>query len=188
MIFIGIDANYPEDIAKYPEFLRRISEYHQDGVSFWKKYGVHHPFLLDEYPFPKNTGGVPYHRNFRKMELSARYADFISFIELLDVPTTGSTNERVFWRLFRKEHVQAIDNLITNGSGRVVFLSNKVLQYMRKMKKLHRTFNWCPDKIVSGAFSRIGDTVLFNAKHFSAANSNEELRARGDYIKKFCSL
>lgn len=53
-------------------------------MSFWKKYGVHHPFLLPTYPLKKNTGGVPYHRRFSWMKLSSDYAPHVSFIELLD--------------------------------------------------------------------------------------------------------
>ena len=90
IIFLGFDANYSEEISDTP-FFERILEYHNDGVCFWQRYGVHHPFLLDEYPLNRTKGGVPYHRNFSKLELSADYADQISFVELLDIPTIGTT-------------------------------------------------------------------------------------------------
>ena len=100
VIFIGLDANYSADLLAYPDFFERILEYHRDGVGFWKSHGVHHPFLLPNYPLPKTGGGVPYHRHFRAMNLTSGYADAVAFAELLNVPTTGRTERRIFWELF----------------------------------------------------------------------------------------
>lgn len=41
ILFLGLDANYSEAISESP-FFERILEYHQDGVAFWRQYGVHH--------------------------------------------------------------------------------------------------------------------------------------------------
>jgi hypothetical protein len=57
VIVFGTDANYSPEISGHP-FFKRIIEYHEDGVAFWQRRGVHHPFLLDEYPFHKGKGGV----------------------------------------------------------------------------------------------------------------------------------
>lgn len=77
IIFVGLDANYSADIFAYENMRDRILEYHQDGVEFWKRHDTHHPFLLDEYPLKKNRGGVPYHRKFQTMGLTAKHAEFI---------------------------------------------------------------------------------------------------------------
>src|SRR5665647_578738 len=58
ILFVGRDANYPDLPCKHP-FFKRIKEYHRDGVAFWEKYEVHHPFLYNDFPFPKNAGGYP---------------------------------------------------------------------------------------------------------------------------------
>ncbi len=56
-LFVGLDANYAENIESQNIF-DKIIEYHLDGVSFWQKYKVHHPFLLDEY----REDGRKYHK------------------------------------------------------------------------------------------------------------------------------
>ncbi len=90
VIILGTDANYSEEIS-YHQFFEYILEYHVDGVKFWKEYNVHHPFLLENYPFNKTGGGVPYHRNFSKLGYNSDYAEIFSFVELLDIPTIGMT-------------------------------------------------------------------------------------------------
>ena len=83
-LFIGLDANYAENIEQQAIF-SQIVEYHQNGVLFWEKYGIHHPFLLPNY----KGDGKRFHQNFAKIGFSAAQANDISFIELLHVPTFG---------------------------------------------------------------------------------------------------
>src|SRR5687767_3774781 len=66
VVVLGTDANYSPSISDH-EFFREILEYHEDGVTYWKRHGVHHPFLRSTYPFDRRRDGVRYHRNFRKM-------------------------------------------------------------------------------------------------------------------------
>lgn len=47
-LFVGLDANYSPTIEQSPVF-PRLLEYLKDGVAFWRRYGVHHPFLLPGY-------------------------------------------------------------------------------------------------------------------------------------------
>ena len=61
-VFIGLDANYDTSIEASGIF-DELVEYLADGVTFWSKYGVHHPFLLPKY---KGDGKL-YHRNFSKI-------------------------------------------------------------------------------------------------------------------------
>ena len=112
VIFLGSDANYSKEISEH-DFFRYILEYHKDGVAFWKKYGVHHPFLLDSYPFNKNRGGVPYHRNFCKLGLTSKNAEHVSFIELLNIPTTGNmtAGTSTFLELINIDHLHWIESM-----------------------------------------------------------------------------
>jgi hypothetical protein len=64
-LFVGLDANYSLDLEQSPSF-RRVLEYHEDGVAFWQRYGVHHPFLLPEY----RGDGRRYHRTFARIGLN----------------------------------------------------------------------------------------------------------------------
>jgi hypothetical protein len=80
VIFVGLDANYAPELFDAGNFRDRIIEYHEDGVAFWQHHGVHHPFLLPEYPLPRNKGGRPYHRKFNNMGLTPEFASDISFV------------------------------------------------------------------------------------------------------------
>jgi len=86
-LFVGLDANYHRLIDTQPIF-SKIIEYHNDSVGFWQKYGVHHPFLLNEY----SGDGQLYHRNFSRIGFQPEHADLVSFIELLHLPTFGRSN------------------------------------------------------------------------------------------------
>lgn len=113
IVFLSSDANYSPEISDH-DFFKYILEYQQDGVSFWKKYGVHHPFLLDCYPFDKTKGGRPFHNNFRKLKLDTDYSEHISFVEILDIPTIGnkSENKTGFYQLVSEKHLKYLDGLI----------------------------------------------------------------------------
>ena len=185
VIFIGLDANYSSEISTAPRFFPCILEYQKDGIRFWKKYGTHHPFLLAEYPLKRNTGGVPYHKNFAKMGLDSSFADKISFIELLPCPTTGRTDESVFWSLFDRDHAVKIDALIAGGEHRLIILSSSVMRNMKKAAKRNDVFRWLPKTFKTGEMKRIGKTVIWGAPHFSSAITNEALLALGDHIRKF---
>ena len=136
VIVVGLDANYSPEISAVPKFFKHIIEYHADGVLFWEKHQVHHPFLLSDYPLNKTTGGVPYHRRFGWMNLGPEYARHISFIELLDVPTTGRTEWSRFWEIFNIDHARRIDELVTSGVPRLVLLSKSLVSnYMAHANK-----------------------------------------------------
>lgn len=83
-LFIGLDANYEAEIETKPIF-SKIREYHNDGVAFWRKHGVHHPFLLPEY----SGDGRHYHQSFSRIGFGPEHADLVSFVELFHVPTVG---------------------------------------------------------------------------------------------------
>ena len=154
-------------------------------MAFWKKYGVHHPFLLDEYPLKRNTGGVPYHNNFAKMRLDSSYAHRISFIELIPHPTTGRTEEATFWSLFDASHAARIDALMYEGKRKLIILSSSVMRKMEKAKRSLGVFQWLPESFRIGEMKKIEQTIIFGAPHFSSAVKNEALLRLGEDIREF---
>ena len=186
VIFVGLDANYSAELFEFPEFRKRILEYHRDGVAFWKRHGVHHPFLLPEYPLPRNQGGVPYHRKFSNMGLTPEFASEISFLELLNVPTTGSTEEKRFWELFSLDHAQRLDRLFRAGERRLVLLPDSVIQKMGAARKRFGVFEWLPKKVDWGRFGQLGGTEFYKIKHFSGSISMIEVEAVGSLVKDHC--
>lgn len=185
VLFVGLDANYSAELFQHAEFTERIVEYHRDGVAFWKRHGVHHPFLLDEYPLKRNQGGVPYHRKFSKMGLTPDVADQISFIELLSVPTTGNTSESRFWELFDVEHARRLDRLVDKGKRRLMLLPGSVISKMQIATQKFGVFPWVPSAVDWGYFGQIGGTCFHKVRHFSGAMSADQLLEIGDLVRDF---
>ena len=132
-LFIGLDANYQEDIES-KDIFKKITDYHEDSVMFWQKYGVHHPFLLPDY----RGDGQRYHKNFSKIGFKAEHANQISFIELLHAPTVG--RNKLHFSDLDETHLAIIDDAILHGKAKHIFVSANVLQLMRDSKK----FPWVP--------------------------------------------
>lgn len=159
-LFIGLDANYSESIESSDVF-EEICEYHMDSVSFWKKYNVHHPFLLPNY----NGDGRLYHRNFAKIGFSACMADQISFVELLDVPTVGRNKLRP--SDLNDIHLELLNDAILNGTKKHVFISASVLLLMKASKK----FPWVnstskPSELLPLIYSK-NENRVYKHLHFS---------------------
>jgi hypothetical protein len=188
VIFCGTDANYSESLSDDP-FFKRIIEYQQDSIGFWERHDKHHPFLLDGYPFKKNTGGVPYHRNFAALKLPKEYAKCISFVELLDVPTIGnsSNEEKKFWSLFNPCHAVWLDSIITDGAAKIVFLSDSVIRKMRKIKKKWGNFAWIIDCNDQGLLYEVGNTWVHKIFHFSDNRIHKQIPEMRKLIDRFCS-
>lgn len=190
VIFVGRDANYSEKISKHP-FFERILEYHEDGVRFWQENRVHHPFLLSTYPFDRVRGGVRYHATFAKMGLGAGFAPYISFIELLDVPTIGTTGtdqDRTFDTLLNKQHLAYLDSLIIGPGERMIFLSPSVLRDLNKLQRRFGLFGWV-GKIMQSK-PGMGRLVLesngnrvYLAYHFSDGRAHAQLPAMAELIR-----
>lgn len=135
-VFIGLDANYDASIETTPGF-QHVIEYHADGVAFWQRYGVHHPFLLPGY----RGDGYRYHRNFARIGFTPADASSVSFIELLDVPTVGRS--RLEPRDLDERHLGRINALVTGGEPRYVFVSAGVVRLMLAS----RAFSWLKPQI-----------------------------------------
>ena len=138
IIFLSSDANYSPSISEH-EFFNSILEYQKDGVAFWEKYGCHHPFLMATYPYNKTEGGVPFHRTFKKLNLNAEHAKYVSFVELLDIPTIGnkSENRAEFFKLTSIAHLKYLDNLFNDGREKLFFVPAGVLMDLKIILRQH---------------------------------------------------
>ena len=178
ILFLSSDANYSPEISEYG-FFRYILEYQEDGVNFWEKYNVHHPFLLPEYPFNRNEAGVPFHRNFSKLKLSQEYAEQISFVELLDIPTIGNKSEdkELFWEFVSEDHLRFLDTVIQNDNEKLILIPGGVLKEMKKMKKLYNVFNWLdyPCQTKSKYNHKVNNSTIKEIYHFSSSHIHAQI-------------
>ena len=159
-VFVGLDANYDANLELSSSY-SSVLEYHADGVAFWQRYGVHHPFLLPSY----RGDGRRYHLNFAKIGFAPADADSVSFIELLHVPTVGrSTLESTD---LDKQHLDRINSLITAGDVRRVFVSAGVVRLMLATK----AFPWLkptrPSQELLPILHACGRTQVHLHLHFS---------------------
>lgn len=178
IIFLSSDANYSPMISEH-EFFKSILEYQRDGVAFWEKYKCHHPFLLKNYPFNKTKDGVPFHRNFKGLKLNVEHAKFISFVELLDMPTIGnkSQNREEFFKLTSLSHLRYLDRLI-NGSGKKLFFISAGVA--RDLKKMFRQYPELAgggiDALCNRTTSKLANgTEVHEIFHFSASQIHGQL-------------
>lgn len=145
VIFFGRDANYPQDIENNitrPGCFNLLRQYHKDGVGFWQNtYGTnpnqkHHPFLIC---MRHGDPGFKYHQVFSEIILGSNYANHISFVELLNVPTMGDPNDdqrKEFDSLLRqsKDHLQWLLQQMSSGHfRRAVFMPDCVIKEMNKI-------------------------------------------------------
>jgi hypothetical protein len=134
-LFIGLDANYDPNIERNPIF-PRLLEYHEDAVGFWRRYGVHHPFLLPEY-----TGdGRRYHKTFARIGFAPKHASLVSFAELLHVPTVGRS--KLVPPDLNASHLQMLNSAILEGRPKHIFVSEGVARLMHASK----AFSWLSKK------------------------------------------
>ncbi len=191
IIFLSSDANYSPEISDH-EFFKYILEYQADGIDFWKKYDVHHPFLLPNYPFDRTRAGVPFHRNFSKIGLTKNHAEHISFVELLDVPTIGnkSRDKQLFWQLVSTDHLAFIDELLLSEKQKVVFVPGGILKDMLKLKRDYGVFDWLdyePQKNTKYSM-QINGTTIYETYHFSASQIHGEINKLRKVIDAFLNF
>ncbi len=191
IIFLSSDANYSKEISNH-SFFEYIIEYQQDGVKFWQKYGCHHPFLLDNFPFNKNSGGRPFHKTFSRLGLTEEYAKHISFVELLDIPTIGnkSENRDFFYSLMNIKHLKFLDNLITSNSNKLIFISSGVLKDMNIAKTQFGVFSWLkPNETkVLGYSKKFNSNQIQKIYHFSSSKINKQLNEIKSSIDKWLNI
>lgn len=179
IIFLSSDANYSPDISNHV-FFKYILEYQMNGIAFWKKHLHHHPFMLPNYPFNKSKDGVPFHRNFSKLGLGPNYADHISFLELLAIPTIGNKSEdkESFYGLLSVKHLKYIESLILGGGHKLFFVPSGVLEDIEKIKKTHPVFTCFDfDNIRHGNkfVKLINGNKIRQIYHFSSSQIHSQL-------------
>jgi len=138
-LFVGLDANYGDQIATSPIF-PKVREYHDNGVAFWQAHGVHHPFLLPGY----SGAGWVYHRNFARIGFRPEHSPLISFVELLHVPMVG--RNLLAPEDLSESHLRMLNAAILEGTARYTFISAGVARLMRAT----RLFKWLPRMPVDG--------------------------------------
>jgi len=71
-------------------------------------------------------------------------AEAISFVELLNVPTTGNRNEdpNLFAQLLQNSlgHLERLQNAILYARNKLVFMPNEVIENLKKINELHGLF------------------------------------------------
>lgn len=180
ILILGNDANYSPEISEHA-FFQRILEYHSDGILFWQKHEKHHPFMLNEYPFDKRRGGVPYHLNFSKMGFSSEYAEYFSFVELLNMPTIGNTgdNKERFFELLDRNHLNWIEDLILGGQKKFVIVNqtlvNLIKQIQERLDVFGRLGRILDGKEAPSIILENENVVLFNGYSFSHSVTNAYL-------------
>ena len=199
VIFLGRDANYPQALAEAETFFQLILEYHKNGVAFWEKYRLHHPFLHPENPFIKYKdqrfkAGVRYHKIFAKMGLDPGFAKHISFVEILNKATSGNTGEdkhNWFYQNIDDKHIQWLEEVLLGPSEKTVFVPKTVLSVdLAKVYRKTGRFKWLldadhrstvdtPECILEKNESR-----FFKCGHFSGAITNSHLSAISSVIRR----
>ena len=144
-LFVGLDANYDPELERSASF-PNVLEYHQDGVAFWHRHGVHHPFLLPGY----RGDGRRYHRTFASIGFKPKHAHLVSFAELLHIPTVGRSN--LTPQDLDPFHLRWLNEAILHGKAKHIFVSAGVVRLMRASN----AFPWLPrDSKSSGGALRV---------------------------------
>ena len=160
-LFFGLDANYNPDIGSKPYFSEIVS-YLEDGVGYWRQRGYHHPFRHHEY----GGDGALYHRRFAEIGFTREHAEQVSFVELIDVPTSGRSN--LLLTDLKPAHLKRLRDWVLNSRAAYIFIPPGVSRLLRRTPQ----FSWLPEEPVSYDGSlpvlfRSDQKVIFETFHFS---------------------
>ncbi|MBO7486549.1 MAG: hypothetical protein J6T84_10870 [Spirochaetaceae bacterium] len=172
IIFLGLDANYAEDLEQDHKLFQEFLGYMKDGVHYWKTEGIHTPMLKDYY----RGGGKTYHRNFKKLGFTSDNAQDICFLELLNICTYGNSttpNGQSIFRSFlnsfeNQSHLERITALANDKNKQIYLCGGKTAKLVNDL----RLFNTNAKNVFAGM-------------HFSAAVSNDYLQTVGQALKNF---
>ena len=143
-LFVGLDANYAPALERSSSF-PNVLAYHEDAVAFWRRHGVHHPFLLPEY----RGDGRRYHRTFARIGFTPKHADLVSFVELLHVPSVGRS--KLEPQDLDAGRLRGINAAILCGKAKYIFVSAGVARLMRASKE----FPWLPKEAAGSGPLRV---------------------------------
>lgn len=194
IIFLGLDANWDINIEANTDIFQEILEYLEDGVAYWKQKGYHHPFLSPNYG---KRDGYTYHARFLKTGITSEYADDISFVELLSIPTYGmsSGSSRLFDSLLDENYLRELNGIIFNQKPKIVFMPKSVYEKINKVKsklKIPSLFDF-KTKLNSGEnysnkimnIHSSDNAFIFVHTHFSNAISDNHLKNIGYVMRTF---
>lgn len=173
VVMLGSDANYSPELSQHA-FFETVVRYHEDGLGFLRRHKVHHPFLLNDYPFDRRTGGVLFHRNFAAL-LTFEIAERLSFIELLDVPTIGvrsSTPDAraAYRRLVSRQHLQWLEHFVHSERGKLVLVPSGVLREMLLLHSLYGLFSWAAPLLIRNSLALPGGAMIRRVYHPSSSH------------------
>jgi hypothetical protein len=160
-LFFGLDANYEPDIGD-KRFFSEIVSYLEDGVRYWKKREIHHPFRHPGY----QGDGALYHKRFAEIGFTSEHAELVSFVELIEVPTYGRSLLRV--DDLKASHVDRLRDWVLHGKAAYIFIPPGVGRLLRRT----RQFSWLTEEPIAHEGSlpvlfRSGQKVVFAPFHFS---------------------
>lgn len=180
-LFVGLDANYDPNIEASSIF-KQVLLYLENGVEFWKRFGVHHPFMLPAY----RGDGRFYHKSFAEIGFRPEHADDVSFVELMHVPTYGTSN--LMPQDLDADHLVKLNQAILCGTAEYVFISDKVARLMRASGR----FNWMPPEPQNlgqplKVWHKTQNKTIYWHYHFSVygkflAEKRNQLKAIGNLV------
>jgi hypothetical protein len=178
-LFVGLDANYDERIEENPIF-DQVLEYHRDGVAFWHRHLVHHPFLFPGY----RGDGRRYHQSFARIGFQPEHASLVSFVELLHVPTVGRS--ALVPSDLSSAHLAWLNGAILGGRPKYTFISAGVARLMRASG----AFSWLPrefpkSQVLPAIYSGAGRTVYYHLHFSNYGKFQAQLDAEADAIRRF---
>jgi hypothetical protein len=100
---------------------------------------VHHPFLLPSYA----GDGRFYHKSFAAIEFTPAQAGDVSFVELLHLPTSGTSSLKP--KDLKPDHLRRLNDAIWHGRAQFIFIPGMVGRLM----KASGYFPWLPHKPTS---------------------------------------
>jgi len=161
-LFFGLDANYAPNLPSQPVYSEVVS-YLEDGVAYWKRTGFHHPFRDPAY----RGDGKLYHRRFAEIGFRPEHAEQVSFVELIDVPTSGRS--ALHGNDFRPEHLVRLREWVLGGAARYIFIPPGVARLLEQTNQ----FSWLPSAATALAGSlpvlmQKEEKMIFRPFHFSA--------------------
>ena len=165
-LFFGLDANYAPDVGDQPYF-SEIVTYLEDGVSYWRQSGYHHPFQHPEY----RGDGALYHRRFAEIGFTKEHAELVSFVELIDVPTSGRSNLQP--NDLKPAHLDRLRAWVLDGRAAYILIPPGVSRLLRRIPQ----FSWLPEDPISHDGSlpvlfRSEQKVVFAPFHFSCVGKH----------------
>ena len=163
-LFVGLDANFAEDIVTKDALYQDVLEYLSNGPKYWERHDKHHPFLRH----PSVADGWLYHSRFSQIGLTARDAPRVSFVELLHVATVGRSPLR--HSDLDPAHLSRLRAWMTGCNVRFVFASRMVgrwLQRLRLFEELRSPATETASGLWGWTLRRGGPQLLLHS-HFSA--------------------